>query len=318
MPATGSSLPLTSSSGRCLTAPRDILAYLSGRIIRGIGPVLARRIVAAFGADSLEVIENHPEQLAALPGMSVKKAQAISESFRSQVGVRRLIEFLAGHHLPPELAMRVYKVYGDLAIEALQDDPYLLTEPFFSANFAQVDQFALSLEIDADDERRVEAGVLFELRHNTGNGHVFLPLHKLLPATAQLLGLDEAAIAEAVARLTENDRVVAEPVAKLTAIYLPELYLAETQVAQRLRAMAAKPLERPAGLPERMRRVAKRTGVSYAPAQEDAIEKSAYCQVLLLTGGPGTGKTTTLAGMLALLDDMGLRCTLAAPHRPCG
>ncbi len=291
----------------------EILSYLSSRVIRGIGPVMAKKIVAAFGSESLEILENHPEQLAALPGMSLKKAQQISEAFRSQVGVRRLIEFLVGHHLPPELAMRVYKVYGDLSIEALQDDPYFLTEPFFGAPFAQVDQFALSLGIDADDERRVEAGVLFELRHNTGNGHVFLPLHKLLPATAQLLGLDDAAAAEAIARLTESDRVVAEPVSNLTAIYLPELYLAETRVAERLRAMAEIVPECPTDLSDRLRRVSKRTGVDYASAQLDAIQKSAYCHVLLLTGGPGTGKTTTLAGILELLDDLGQRCTLAAP-----
>lgn len=291
----------------------EILQYLSSRIIRGVGPVMAKKIVAAFGAESLEILENHPEQLASLPGMSLKKAQQISTSFRSQVGIRRLIEFLVGHHLPPELAMRVYKVYGDLSIEVLQDDPYLLTEPFMGAPFSLVDQFALSLQIEADDERRVEAGVLFELRHNTGNGHVFLPLHKLLPATAQLLGLDDAAIAQAVARLTENERVIAEPVADLIGIYLPELYLAETRVAQRLRNMAGADCEIPPDLEKQVQRVSRRTGIDYAVAQLEAIQKAAYCQVLLLTGGPGTGKTTTLAGILELLDDLGQRCVLAAP-----
>ena len=291
----------------------EILSYLSSRAIRGIGPVMAKKIVAQFGANTLDVLENHPEQLAELPGMSDKKAHAVTEAFRSQVGVRRLIEFLVANHLPPELAMRVYKCYGELSIDAVRDDPYLLADPFFGADFAQVDQFALTLGVEADDERRVEAGVLFELRHNTGNGHVFLPLHKLLAATAQLLSLDDADAAQAVARLTDNDRVIAEPLAGLTAIYLPELYEAETQVAERLRAMSATLLPEPKNLNALMRTVSRRTGVDYAPAQLDAIRKAACSQVMLLTGGPGTGKTTTLTGILALLDELQLACMLAAP-----
>ncbi len=292
----------------------QIEAYLSSRAVRGIGPVLAKKIVTRFGARTLEVLEQHPDELAALPGISDAKARQISEAFRSQVGIRRLIEFLAAHQLPPELAMRVYKTYGELSVEALQDDPYLLADPFFGASFLEVDRFALSLGLEADDERRVEAGTLFELRYNTeSGGHVFLPLHKLLAATAQLLSLDDADVAQAVARLTENDRLVAEPVASLTAVYLPELYLAETGVAARLREMAATAPTPPADLKAKLRAVSRRTGIDYAPAQLEAIRKAASCPVLLLTGGPGTGKTTTLAGILALLDELGQHSLLAAP-----
>lgn len=291
----------------------EILAYLSSRAIRGIGPMTAKKLVARFGSQTLEVLEKHPEQLAELPGFSAAKAAQINEAFCAQVGLRRLIEFLVGYHLPPELAMRLYQCYGELAVDAVKDDPYLLTEPFFGADFALVDQFALAMGVEADDPRRVEAGVVFELRHNTGNGHVFLPLNKLMVATAQLLGLDETDAAQAVARLTENDRLIAEPLSSLTAVYLPELYEAETQVAQRLRAMADAAPEEPDGLDEALRALPRRTHIDYAPAQTEAIRKAACCQVLLLTGGPGTGKTTTLAGILALLDELGQRAMLAAP-----
>ena len=291
----------------------EILAYLSSRAIRGIGPMTAKKLVARFGSQTLEVLEKHPEQLAELPGFSAAKAAQINEAFCAQVGLRRLIEFLVGYHLPPELAMRLYQCYGELAVDAVKDDPYLLTEPFFGADFALVDQFALAMGVEADDPRRVEAGVVFELRHNTGNGHVFLPLNKLMAATAQLLGLDETDAAQAVARLTENDRLSAEPLSSLTAVYLPELYEAETQVAQRLRAMADAAPEEPDGLDEALRALPRRTHIDYAPAQTEAIRKAACCQVLLLTGGPGTGKTTTLAGILALLDELGQRAMLAAP-----
>ena len=291
----------------------EILAYLSSRAIRGIGPMTAKKLVARFGSQTLEVLEKHPEQLAELPGFSAARAVQINEAFCAQVGLRRLIEFLVGYHLPPELAMRLYQCYGELAVDAVKDDPYLLTEPFFGADFALVDQFALAMGVEADDPRRVEAGVVFELRHNTGNGHVFLPLNKLMAATAQLLGLDETDAAQAVARLTENDRLIAEPLSSLTAVYLPELYEAETQVAQRLRAMADAAPEEPDGLDEALRALPRRTHIDYAPAQLEAIRKAACCQVLLLTGGPGTGKTTTLAGILALLDELGQRAMLAAP-----
>ncbi len=291
----------------------EILAYLSSRAIRGIGPMTAKKLVARFGSQTLEVLEKHPEQLAELPGFSAAKAAQINEAFCAQVGLRRLIEFLVGYHLPPELAMRLYQCYGELAVDAVKDDPYLLTEPFFGADFALVDQFALAMGVEADDPRRVEAGVVFELRHNTGNGHVFLPLNKLMAATAQLLGLDETDAAQAVARLTENDRLIAEPLSSLTAVYLPELYEAETQVAQRLRAMADAAPEEPDGLDEALRALSRRTHIDYAPAQTEAIRKAACCQVLLLTGGPGTGKTTTLAGILTLLDELGQRAMLAAP-----
>ena len=291
----------------------EILAYLSSRAIRGIGPMTAKKLVARFGSQTLEVLEKHPEQLAELPGFSAAKAAQINEAFCAQVGLRRLIEFLVGYRLPPELAMRLYQCYGELAVDAVKDDPYLLTEPFFGADFALVDQFALAMGVEADDPRRVEAGVVFELRHNTGNGHVFLPLNKLMAATAQLLGLDETDAAQAVARLTENDRLIAEPLSSLTAVYLPELYEAETQVAQRLRAMADAAPEEPDGLDEALRALPRRTHIDYAPAQLEAIRKAACCQALLLTGGPGTGKTTTLAGILALLDELGQRAMLAAP-----
>ena len=125
----------------------EILAYLSSRAIRGIGPMTAKKLVARFGSQTLEVLEKHPEQLAELPGFSAAKAAKINEAFCAQVGLRRLIEFLVGYHLPPELAMRLYQCYGELAVDAVKDDPYLLTEPFFGADFALVDQFALAMGV---------------------------------------------------------------------------------------------------------------------------------------------------------------------------
>ena len=168
----------------------EILAFLSSRAIKGIGPKTAEKIVSRFGVKSLDILEQDPAQLTQIPGITEKKAQEMSESFQRQSGIRRLIEFLTMYHLPAQLAVRLYRVYGELAQEALRDDPYLLTDAYFHADFSQVDAFAIELGISADDERRVEAGTLFELSYNLGAGHTFIPQDKLRAATCVLLGLD--------------------------------------------------------------------------------------------------------------------------------
>lgn len=291
----------------------EIFSYLSSRAVKGVGERTAKRIVQAFGDRSLDVMENEPEKLAQIPGISEKKAREISESFRKQVGMRRLIEFLAAHQLPAELAMRLYRAYGELAVDALQDDPYMLTQPYFGANFAVVDTFALGLEVEADDERRVEAGILYELTFNQSNGHTFIPRNKLSMATAQLLNLEEEIIDAGITRLSETDRLVTDQVAGLDACYVPELYEAETYLADRIQEMAENKPEAPENLSRMMEEIQAESDIEYAENQLAAIRAAAENRLLLVTGGPGTGKTTTMAGILQLFDKMKLKTLLAAP-----
>ena len=272
----------------------EILAYLSSRSVKGIGAVTANRIVEAFGSQALEVIENNPQQLTAIQGITPRKANEISECFRKQVGVRRLIEFLSLHNLPPELAMRLYRAYGELAVDAVRDDPYLMTDPMFGAEFGAVDAFALELGVDADDERRVEAGILFELEHNLGNGHTFLPQEKLASATATLLDLDSETISAGLDRLVEQHRMVVDSIAKMQVCYLPEYHEAETYLVQRVLEMADQELLPPENLESLLCRVESEKLLEYAPQQREALRAAACHQLMLLTGGPGTGKTTTL------------------------
>lgn len=291
----------------------EILGYLSSRIIKGVGARTAKRIVDAFGERSLDVMENEPETLAQVPGISRSKADEICQSFRRQVGMRRLIEFLAAHHLPPELAMRLYRAYGDLAVDALQDDPYMLTEPYFGADFAAVDAFALELQVQADDERRVEAGILFELTFNQTNGHTFIPRDKLCAATAVLLNLDQQIIEEGIGRLRQMDRLITDQVAGLQACYVPALYEAETEICNRICQMVQNEPEQPSSLEQFLEEIQAQSDISYAENQLQAIRAAAQRQVLIVTGGPGTGKTTTMAGILKLFDKMKLTTVLAAP-----
>lgn len=291
----------------------EILGYLSSRVIKGIGPKTAARIVQHFGDQTLLIMEREPEKLSEIPGISPAKAKAIGEEFRLQVGMRHLMEFFALHHLPAELAVRTYKLYGETTIELLYDDPYLLMDEGLDAPFGAVDRFAIELGIAGNDPRRVEAGILFELNYNLTAGHSFLPEEKLVMATVQLLSVEPEDIRLGLRRLLEGQRLVQDWLAGITIDYLPSLYEAETYCTRRLLEFSGNHYPEPANLESMVRRAAQDSGLQYSPQQEQAIREAAGNGILLITGGPGTGKTTILNGILSVFSQMGLKCVLAAP-----
>ena len=291
----------------------EILSYLSSRIIKGVGPVTAGRIVQHFGAHTLQVMEQEPHRLSEVPGISAAKAKAIGEEFRLRMGMRQLMEFFALHHLPAELAVQTYKRYGESAIDLLYDDPYLLTEEGLEAPFGAVDRFAIEMGMAGDDPRRIEAGILFELTYNLSAGHSFLPEEKLIVATTQLLNVEYSAVAEGISRLIEGERLVRDTLAGITVEYLPALYVAERYTGQRLLEFAKKQFPLPVHWKQMLKSVQDGQGIAYSQQQKDAIEESLCSGLLLITGGPGTGKTTILNGILSLYSQMGLDVVLAAP-----
>ena len=291
----------------------EIMSYLSSRVIKGIGPKMAARIVEHFREETLLIMEREPLRLAEVAGISREKARAIGEEFRQQVGMRQLMEFFALHHLPAELAVKCYKLYGDSTVEMLYDDPYLLMDEGLDAPFGAVDRFAIELGIAGEDPRRVEAGILFELNYNLTAGHSFLPESKLTLATAQLLNVEETTVAGGIGRLLAVDRLVRETLAGIQVVYLPQLHEAETYCTRRLLEAAQLHFPEPHNLDRLIRKVGEQSGVRYSPEQEQAIREAATTGLLLITGGPGTGKTTILNGILELLGQMQLRCLLAAP-----
>ena len=291
----------------------EILRYLSSRVIKGIGPKMAARIVDRFGDDTLNVMEREPLRLAEVVGISREKAKAIGEEFHRRVGMRQLMEFFTLHHLPAELAVRTYKLYGESTVELLYDDPYLLMDDGLEAPFGAVDRFAVELGVAGDDPRRVEAGIRFELNYNLTGGHCFLPEDKLISATAQLLSIDGETAGQGLARLLEAGALERQILAGITVIYLPALYEAETECARRLLDFGNRQFPEPAGLDRMIRSVARESGITYSQEQNRAIREAATAGLLLLTGGPGTGKTTVLKGILSLFEKMGMKCALAAP-----
>ena len=291
----------------------EILSYLSSRIIKGIGPRMAAKIVSHFGDETLMVMEREPLRLAEISGISRERAKLIGEEFQHRVGMRQLMEFFTLHHLPAELAVRTYKLYGEATVELLYDDPYLLMDAGLDAPFDAVDRFAIELGVAGDDPRRVEAGVLFELRYNLTGGHSFLPEEKLIAATQQLLNIEADAASKGVERLLEGQRLVRDVLAGITVDYLPELHEAEDYCTRRLLSFARYRFPEPRGLDEMLRTAEAESGIEYSQQQREAIRAAATSGVLLITGGPGTGKTTILNGILSLLGQMQLRCVLAAP-----
>ena len=227
--------------------------------------------------------------------------------------MRHLMEFFTLHHLPAELAVKTYKRYGDSAMELLYDDPYLLMDEGLEAPFGAVDKFAIELGVDSEDPRRVEAATMFELRYNLTAGHSFLPKDKLIAITAQLLSIPDNAVADSLVRLLQAGRVTEDTLANITVIYLPELYAAEQYCTRRLLEFADTVFPMPSGLDKKLEKAARQSGIAYSSQQEQAIREAATSGLLIVTGGPGTGKTTIVNGILSLYDQMGLTCMLAAP-----
>ncbi len=291
----------------------EILSYLSSRIIKGIGPKIAARIVHHFGDQTLVIMEQQPERLSEVFGISKDKARAIGEEFRQRVGMRQLMEFFTLHQLPAELAVRTYKLYGESTIELLYDDPYLLTDKGLDAPFGSVDRFAIEMGVSAEDSRRIRAGILFELSYNLTAGHSFLPEEKLLLATAQLLSIDVDTVLQTTEQMVSDAELVRTTLAGICVVYLPELYEAEQFITERLLEGAKTAYCAPKNLDKLIHSSAKESGIAYSKQQEQAIRAGATTGVLLLTGGPGTGKTTILKGLLQVLGQMQLSYLLAAP-----
>ena len=312
-PVHGPQLSAESVERRLPQEEEDIVCYLSSGILKGVGPATAQRLVERFGADTLRVLEEEPERLKTIKGITSKKAVELSEAFRSLTGLRQVMEFLARYDLPVYLAMSVQRTYGDNALQALRDDPYILSRAQFGVDFAVADAIAISMGFGGDDPCRLRAAIEYELAHNAGNGHVFLPREKLLAATAQLVGVDTDTVEAALDKLIDSFAVVEKPIANVRGCYLPRLYQAETFVAQRLLSMLRAPVEQLRQVDKTIDAIEKEQGVSYAPLQRQAVRMAAEGGVLLLTGGPGTGKTTSLRGIVALYRRMGLDVALLAP-----
>lgn len=301
-------------SNRLLPTSADgIYEYLAGSTVKGIGPATAALIVDRFKEKSLDILEMHPEKLAEIKGISLTKAKDLSASFKKQAGVRRLTEFLCAYGIKPLVALKLYRAYGSAALETVHENPYIISASHIGASFAEADNLALELGIEGDSINRISAAVLFELQHNSGNGHCFIPRDKLIAATSQLISVPADLVSDAIDSLSENGGLVCDKVANLNVCYLTELYEAETYTAERLKSMVGLKTKSSANIERLITKLEILYDISYAPLQKQSIELALNNRILVITGGPGTGKTTILKGILSLYDELELETLLAAP-----
>ena len=295
------------------TSANAIYQFLAGGSVKGIGPATASLIVNRFGDASLDVMLNSWEELTKIKGISSAKAQQISKSFRRQAGVRMLMEFVCSFGLRPILAMRMYKYYGDEALEALRANPYILCGSMIGGTFAEADAMALELGIEEHSKNRLGAAILFELSHNTGNGHCFIPREKLAAVTGELIGVEPETVDECVEELIEGGQLCYEEIAGCRACYLPELYEAERDAAEQFARMSKRRFNDRVDVEKLLSRLESSQGIRYAPMQRSTLELALKNQIVVITGGPGTGKTTSIRAILAMFEQLGLKTLLTAP-----
>lgn len=296
--------------------PQDtagLLSYLSSGVLPYIGPSTAKKIVKAFGAETLNIISETPQKLCEIKGITPEKAGIISNEFRRMYGVREVIAWFARYGLSAQSAVTAYRAYGPHTVEALTQNPYLLCGEPLQLKFAQVDGIAAALQFESGSRLRVAAGLLYALRHNAGNGHTCLPRAKLLESTAKFLRVEPQDIEAGLEELLQAGELRTRSFEETEYIYLPDLLSAEEDIAARLGELATFPTEPPKTLESDIRALEIAQGFAYAPLQREAIRTALSSRVMVLTGGPGTGKTTTVNAILSLYEALYDRVALCAP-----
>ena len=297
-PSYGEQFQTAAFERRLPSSARGIAEYLGSGLIRGIGPRLAARIAEKFGEDTFDVLAHEPERLTDIRGITAKKAREIGRQFVEQSEMRLLMDFLSEHGLPVALTPLLYKRLHDSAIDALCENPYLLCDPYYDVDFKLADGLAMELGLSLLSDERADAGVTYTLTFNLDNGHTFIPVEKLVHAVCTLLSDDDVVFDEDRA-LASIDRL---------AMHDAEAYLAEM-----LGHMAERNFEYDFNVDELLGALMDSAEFPYSEKQRQAIAGAARSGLVILTGGPGTGKTTTVRGILQVFEALGLNTLLAAP-----
>ena len=299
--------------------------YLGSGLIQGIGPQLAKRIVDHFGSKTLDIIEDSPEKLKNVPGIGQDRSEKIIEAWKDQKQVKEIMIFLHGHQISTNLAVKIHKTYGDQAKTIIQENPYQLEKDIFGVGFKTADKIARDMGLPTDHPSRIEAGIIYALNDRVDSGHVYVPLFLLEDLSTDLLGVDPTLIETGIDRLEAQGRIRKEQIkgeeiqgsdaaknninrstGKETAIYLTPFYYAETGTARLIRALLSNPVEPKQDL---LLEISERL----SQEQKKALDKALTSPVSVITGGPGTGKTTCLKALVQLLDANNIRYALASP-----
>jgi exodeoxyribonuclease V alpha subunit len=291
-----------------------LVRYLGSGLIDGIGPKYAKRIVEKFGKDVFDVIENTSARLEEVEGIGAKRRREIRDSWMKQKTVHSIMIFLHAHGISTARALRIYKTYGEEATTILKTNPYRLAADIRGVGFKTADEIASHMGMASDAPQRVRAGLLHALERGSEAGHCCLPASQLLEEAAKVLNVDGALIESQLKELRAESLVEERLIAGQSMIYLPHLLLAEQVIVERLKALMAKPAAHPAiDADKAIAWCAEQTGKALAQSQQEAVKQALRQRVLIITGGPGVGKTTIVNTILTILKAKGVRVTLAAP-----
>ena len=284
--------------------------YLGSGLIPGIGPAYAKRMIDKFGVDTLRIIDEEPRRLRQVEGIGRKRAEQIRVAWAEQKSIRSIMIFLQGHGIGTSQSVRIYKRYGDGAVAVLRENPYQLAEDISGIGFTGADKIATSLGIAPDSPRRLEAGLHYALQRAVTEGHTFLEREDLMERACELLGCEVQALETALESIVTKKAIVQEQ----DAYYLDNLYAAERGADHHLkRLLSASKTEIELDIESAIRSVEKEQRIELSAEQADALRMAAQARVMVITGGPGTGKTTLINCLLAIFEQKGLQALLAAP-----
>jgi exodeoxyribonuclease V alpha subunit len=303
-----------------VTVPATLLGiqkYLASGLIKGIGSIMSERIVEKFGLHTLEVIEKKPERLSEVEGIGPKRISMIIKAWVEHKEIKEIMIFLQGHGVSAAYSAKIYKQYGDQSIETVRENPYRLAHDIYGVGFITADKIAQNLGIDRNSLIRAKAGLIYILNQLTEEGHVYYPESQLIHKAKEILSVDEKIIILAVKELSKEKELFLEdldPDGNLKAVYLAPFHVAETGVAQMLMNLKESPSNiRPIHPEKAIEWVQQKLNIELARRQEEAVLLAATSKVLIITGGPGTGKTTLITAILRIFQQLKLRILLAAP-----
>ena len=291
----------------------EISAYLGSGVIKGLGPAIAKKIVKQFGTEALDIIDNDCMQLTAIRGITSDKALYISNEYHKITGVNEVIKFLGEYNFGPAHAISVWSAFEHDSIKQIKTNPYILCTSGIDIDFRSVDRMAADLGFDAENSDRVRAGIVYVLHENANAGHTCLPTEKLRESVCDNLGIERRQFESCLDDCEEKDWVVRITLGKREFVYLPEYYLAETYIAKKLAFMLRTSAQYEKDYSDEIRGVEFSENIQYEDLQRAAISACLTGSVFILTGGPGTGKTTTLNGVIKILKAQKKRILLCAP-----
>ncbi|MBR3921210.1 MAG: ATP-dependent RecD-like DNA helicase [Oscillospiraceae bacterium] len=290
-----------------------IQKYLSSGVIKGIGPALAKNIVDAFGEKSLEIIENNPEQLAKVKGFTKKKVETVKQELQRVFGMRKLMNYLETFKISPAIAIKAWKKWGQFSIDIIKENPYSLCDFGVDLDFVKADEMAIELEYPSDNPNRIKAGMTYILNENANSGHTCVPTDFLQKTSCQFLDISEEAFYKTLEQEYNEANLIEYKKNNRCFTYLSDYYVAERYIVSRLSAMKAFFLDSGTEFDNAIDLVEEENGIKYEELQRKAISLALSKGFLILTGGPGTGKTTTLNAIISLYEQQGLKAVIAAP-----